>query len=75
MLLKIWKKKLLFPDYDLEHSQNVINSSLYHVQPNLKIPYKSIFPVLMLGLHRITTKLGPLYELKNSGFLGLVSSC
>ena len=30
--------------------------------------------VLMLGLHRITTNLGPIYELKNSGFLGLVSS-
>ena len=29
---------------------------------------------VMLGLHRITTNLGPIYELKNSGFLGLVSS-
>ena len=29
---------------------------------------------LMLGLHRIATNLGPIYELKNSGFLGLVSS-
>ena len=27
----------------------------------------------MLGLHRIATSLGPIYELKNSGFLGLVS--
>ena len=31
--------------------------------------------LLMLGLHRIATILGPIYELKNSGFLGLVSSC
>ena len=29
---------------------------------------------LMLGLHRIATNLGPIYELKNFGFLGLVSS-
>ena len=29
---------------------------------------------IMLGLHRITTNLGPIYELKNSEFLGLVSS-
>ena len=29
---------------------------------------------LMLGLHRIVTNLGPIHELKNSGFLGLVSS-
>ena len=29
---------------------------------------------LMLGLHRIATNLGPIYELKNSEFLGLVSS-
>ena len=28
----------------------------------------------MLGLYRITTNLGPIYELKNSGFFGLVSS-
>ena len=28
----------------------------------------------MLGLYRIATNLGPIYELKNSGFLGLVSS-
>ena len=28
----------------------------------------------MLGLHRITTNLGPIEELKNSCFLGLVSS-
>ena len=28
----------------------------------------------MLALHRITTNLGPIYELKNSGFLELVSS-
>ena len=28
----------------------------------------------MLGLHRIATNLGPIYELKNSGFLRLVSS-
>ena len=26
---------------------------------------------LMLGLHRIATNLGLIYELKNSGFLGL----
>ena len=29
---------------------------------------------LMLGLHRIVTNLARIYELKNSGFLGLVSS-
>ena len=29
---------------------------------------------VMLRLHWITTNLGPIYELKNSGFLGLVSS-
>ena len=29
---------------------------------------------LILGVHRITTNLGPIYELKNSGFLGFVSS-
>ena len=29
---------------------------------------------VMLSLHRIGTSLGPIYELKNSGFLGLVSS-
>ena len=29
---------------------------------------------LMLGLHRIVTNLGPINELKNSGFLGLLSS-
>ena len=29
---------------------------------------------VMLSLHRITTNLGPIYEWKNSGFLGLVSS-
>ena len=28
----------------------------------------------MLGLYRIATNLGPIYELKTSGFLGLVSS-
>ena len=28
----------------------------------------------MLGLHQNATNLGPIYELKNSGFLGLVSS-
>ena len=28
----------------------------------------------MLGLHRIRTNLGPIYELKNSGFLELVTS-
>ena len=28
----------------------------------------------MLGLHRTATNLGPNYELKNSGFLGLVST-
>ena len=28
----------------------------------------------MLGLHRIATNLGPIYKLKNFGFLGLVSS-
>ena len=28
----------------------------------------------MLGLLQIDTNLGPMYELKNSGFLGLVSS-
>ena len=30
--------------------------------------------LLMLGLHRIATNLGLIYELKKSGFLGLVSS-
>ena len=29
---------------------------------------------IMLGLHRTATNLGLIYELKNSGFLGLVSS-
>ena len=28
---------------------------------------------VMLGLHQITTNLGLIYELKNPGFLGLVS--
>ena len=28
----------------------------------------------MLGLRRFVTELGPIYELKNSGFLGLMSS-
>ena len=28
----------------------------------------------MLGLHRIATNLGPIYEMKISGVLGLVSS-
>ena len=28
----------------------------------------------MLGLHQIATNLGPIYELKNFGFLGIVSS-
>ena len=41
--------------------------------------FASCFPFditisLMLGLHRIATNLGPIYELKNSEFLGLVSS-
>ena len=31
-------------------------------------------PYLMLGLHRIPTNLGPIYELKSSGFLGVVSN-
>ena len=30
--------------------------------------------LIMLDLHRIATNLGPIYELKNSGFLGLVSN-
>ena len=30
--------------------------------------------VVMLGLHRIATNLGPIYELKILGFLGLVGS-
>ena len=29
---------------------------------------------LMLGLYRIATNLGPIYELKNYGFFGLVTS-
>ena len=29
---------------------------------------------LMLGLNRLTTNVGPIYKLKNPGFLGLVSS-
>ena len=29
---------------------------------------------LMLDLHRIATNLGPIYELENSRFLGLVNS-
>ena len=29
---------------------------------------------VMLGLHRIATNLGTIYELKNFAFLGLVSS-
>ena len=28
----------------------------------------------MLGLHRIATNLGPIYELEKNGFLGLMSS-
>ena len=30
--------------------------------------------LFMLDLHRIATNLGPVYELKNSGLFGLVSS-
>ena len=30
---------------------------------------------VMLGLHRVATDVGPMYELKNSGFRGLASSC
>ena len=38
------------------------------------ISVESIFDPFMLGLHQVTTNLGPIYELKNYGFLRLVSS-
>ena len=41
---------------------------------NAKMHSDSSYVEVMLGLHRNATNLGPIYELKNSGFLGLVSS-
>ena len=55
-----------FPSGGRPWHVNTSTDGIFHSQLN--------FGNIKLGLHRIATNLGPIYELKISGFLGLVGS-